>query len=371
MKDSISNIGDCDVNSMLLPMDIPRYRDRILIAGPCSAESREQVAETAGKVAEHSPEAVFRAGIWKPRTSPGSFEGHGVKALAWLVEEAARNNLPSATEVALPEHVALASQAGVDIFWIGARTAANPFAMQAVAEAIAAFCPDKPVFVKNPVSPDLELWIGALKRLLMVGVRHLGAIHRGFSVYKSAPYRNAPIWQIPMELHRRIPLLPVVHDPSHTGGSRAHIAGLSQQAMDMGLDGLMIESHPHPECALSDGGQQLTPADLAALLDKLKIRDTTSGGEMLEQLRSQIDELDNELLSVLGRRFEVCRRIGEYKSRVNMPVMQSERYSRLVSTLLERGAELGLESSFLTTLLELIHAESVRTQLSIINDKDE
>lgn len=354
-------------NSELLAPALPQWRGRILIAGPCSAESRSQVMDSAAAIARLCPGAVFRAGVWKPRTAPGSFEGVGAEALQWLAEARNATGLPVATEVALPQHVEQAAQAGIDIFWIGARTAANPFAIQALAEAIAAVCPDKTVLVKNPVSPDLALWIGALARLLNAGVRHLGAIHRGFSVYKSAPYRNAPIWQIPMELRRRWPDLPLLHDPSHTGGRREHIAYLSQRALDTCFSGLMIESHPCPGSALSDGGQQLTPPELARMLHSLKIRDASSSGQELEQLRCQIDELDSELVSVLARRMEVCRKVGAYKREADMPVMQPERYSRLLTSLLDRGCSLGLDPAFLTDLLERIHAESVRTQLAIIN----
>lgn len=359
---------DKEYDSSLSPTLFPTFpnpRGRVLIAGPCSAESREQVLETASRLAASCPGAVFRAGVWKPRTSPGSFEGVGPEALGWLAEAGSLTGMPVATEVASPAHVEQAAAAGVDVLWIGARTSANPFAVQALADAIGEICPHKTVLVKNPVSPDLELWIGAFARLLSRGVTRLGAIHRGFSVYKSRPYRNAPIWQIPLELHRRLPSLPIIHDPSHTGGSRDHLAALSQQALDMGFDGLMIESHPHPESALSDGGQQLTPDALATLWQSLKIRNTSRPDAVLDELRWQIDELDGELLSVLARRMAVSRKIGEYKRANDMPVVQPDRYSRLLTALLRRGCELGLDETFLTRLLETLHAESVRCQLHL------
>lgn len=370
---SISINRDAELNSSLtptLPSARVNPRGRVLIAGPCSAESREQVLESARGIAASCPGAVYRAGVWKPRTSPGSFEGKGREALDWLAEARELTGMPLATEVASPDHVEAALAAGIDILWIGARTTANPFAVQALAEAIGRLCPGKTVFVKNPVSPDLELWIGALARLAGQGVTSLGAIHRGFSVYQSHPYRNAPIWQIPLELHRRLPDLPIIHDPSHTGGRREHVATLSQQALDMGFDGLMIETHPSPESALSDGGQQLTPDALSQLWHSLKVRDTARRDATLDELRWQIDELDGELLSVLSRRMAVSRKIGEYKRAHDMPVVQPERYNRLLTSLLRRGCELGLDEEFLTRLLETVHAESVRCQLNLINLTD-
>lgn len=366
IMDSISE-SDRIINSELLPLCIHTCRGRLLFAGPCSAESAEQVSDTAHQLAAVDPNIIFRAGAWKPRTTPGTFAGKGVEALNWLSEVKRNTGLLTATEVATPQHVQEAERAGIDIFWIGARTVAGPFAVQALADAISKVCPQKPVFIKNPVSPDIELWIGAIARFINAGVRRLGAIHRGFSVYKSAPYRNSPIWQIPMELHRRLPALPIIHDPSHTGGKRDHIRPLSQKALDMGFAGLMIETHPMPEVALSDGGQQLTPHDFERLFNELKIRDTEGVSHRLEQLRSQIDEIDNELLSVLARRMEISHKIGEYKLEADMPVMQPGRYARLLTSLLDQGTRLGLDSSFLTDLLERIHAESVRTQLAVLN----
>ena len=351
----------------ILPADACLLTGRTIMAGPCSAESREQVLTTAEQIARRGMADIYRAGVWKPRTHPGCFEGIGVPALEWLAEARIVTGLPVATEVAVPGHVAAAAEVGIDVLWIGARTCANPFAVQELADAIASYCPQTPVLVKNPVSPDLELWIGALQRLQRAGVAHLGAIHRGFSVYKSAPYRNAPIWQLPLELHRRFPSLPLLHDPSHTGGSRDHIAVLSQQALDMGFTGLMIECHTDPSSALSDGGQQLTPDSLFNMLSALKVRSGDVPDRILQGLRGQIDDIDNQLLGLLARRMELSDSIGECKRRADMPVVQTERYSRLLTSLVGRGVELGLDEAFLAGLLERIHAESVRRQLEIVS----
>ena len=359
---------EIDYNSLLQPLGLPLLHQRILIAGPCSAESPEQLMQCAMRMQRVGMNCIFRAGVWKPRTSPGSFEGVGPDALEWLVEVRNATGMPVATEVASPLHVSDAVSAGIDVLWIGARTSANPFAMQALAETIGKMCPEKTVLVKNPINPDLELWLGAIKRLIREGVCHIGAIHRGFSVYKSNPFRNAPIWQIPLELHRRMPDLPLIHDPSHTGGTRDHIAPLSQQALDMGFSGLMIECHPAPDSALSDGGQQLTPESFSTLIKTLKFRDSAAPAAELEALRCQIDELDSELLSILARRMEVSRLIGEYKKETDMAVVQQDRYSRLLTDLLARGCKLGLDRSFLSDILETIHAESVRHQIEIINN---
>lgn len=346
------------------------WPSRTVIAGPCSAESCGQTVETACMIAEEKSADIFRAGIWKPRTRPGSFEGMGERAVAWLAEAKKQSGLPVATEVATPAHVAALAGSGVDMLWVGARTATDPFAMQALAEAIGSYMPDIPVFVKNPVNPDIELWIGAMQRLLQAGVTNIGAIHRGFSVYRSAPYRNSPIWQIPIELHRRCPGLAIIHDPSHTGGQVSLIAPLAQKALDMGFSGLMIESHPDPSAALSDGGQQVTPRALRELLDGLVLRAVTDDSDSLHRLRERIDALDGQLLHLLSQRLEVCEEIGEYKRMKGMPAVQPERYGRLLTASLEKGEALGLDRRFLSSLLETLHAESVRRQLEILNRRD-
>ncbi len=271
----------------------------MVIAGPCSAETEEQVLETARQLSNNGIK-ILRAGVWKPRTKPGGFEGNGQKALPWLKRVKEETGMLIATEVATPTHVEQALEAGIDIFWIGARTTANPFAVQDIADALKGV--DIPVLVKNPVNPDLELWIGALERINGCGVKRLGAIHRGFSSYDKKIYRNLPMWQIPIELNRRIPQLPLFCDPSHIGGRRDLIAPLCQQAMDLGMEGLIVESHIDPDNAWSDAKQQVTPDILSYILNLLVIRDETVTTENILELRKQIDSIDNEFIDLLAKR---------------------------------------------------------------------
>lgn len=336
-----------------------------IIAGPCSAESPEQLLTTATALAAQGIE-VFRAGVWKPRTKPGSFEGVGAEALEWLNQVKKETGMLTATEVATREHVEAALNAGIDILWIGARTSGNPFAMQEVADVLAT-APETPVLVKNPMNPDLELWIGALQRLYNAGLRRLGAIHRGFSVYGEQLYRNQPQWRIPLELCRRIAGLPILCDPSHLGGKRELIAPLSQHALDMGFDGLIIESHCNPDCALSDKEQQITPDVLGVILENLVYRNSNSSAdyESLNHLRSQIDYLDNELLDVLNRRMQVSREIGRYKKAQGMPVVQASRYDKIMNQRIRAAEALGMNPDFMKSVLAAIHEESVRQQLEI------
>lgn len=340
----------------------------LIIAGPCSAETEEQVFETAKQLADNGIK-IFRAGIWKPRTKPGGFEGVGVKGLEWLAKVKAETGMYTATEVATPAHVEEAVSAGIDILWIGARTSANPFAVQEIAEAIGKIGPNIPVLVKNPINPDLELWVGALQRFYNAGVRRLGAVHRGFSTYGKHLYRNVPQWHIPIELRLRFPNLPIICDPSHIGGRRELVAPLSQEAFDMGFNGLIVESHCNPDCALSDAGQQLTPEILNFILNTLVIRCTKQSTENLSLLRQQIDKIDNELLDVLSQRMRISRDIGKYKLEHSMPVVQATRYNDVIRTRLELGEELGLGKEFLKTILLSIHDESVRQQIEIINQR--
>ena len=290
----------------------------LVIAGPCSAETEEQVMETARQLAGRGIK-IFRAGIWKPRTKPGGFEGVGVEGLPWLKEVKQETGMYVATEVATAKHVFETLKAGIDILWIGARTTANPFAMQEIADALRGT--DVPVLVKNPVSPDLELWIGAIERIYNAGIRRIGAIHRGFTSIDKSLYRNHPMWAIPIELHRRLPRLPIFCDPSHIGGKRELIAPLSQQAMDLGFDGLIIEAHCSPDCAWSDKAQQVTPEALAYIIRNLVIRDESITTESLTELRSQIDKLDDQLLELLSRRMRVSRDIGQYKKEHNLSLI--------------------------------------------------
>lgn len=335
----------------------------LVIAGPCSAESAEQMMRTARGLSEAGIR-ILRAGVWKPRTMPGSFEGYGVRALPWLVDAAKAFDMLSATEVANRSHVEQALAAGVDILWIGARTTANPFAVQEIAESIAALAPDTPVIVKNPVNPDVSLWLGALQRLSLVGVCRLAASHRGFSVYTPQIYRNDPCWRLPIELHRRVPQLPLLCDPSHIAGRRDLVEPLCQQAMDLGFDGLIVECHCCPDSALSDADQQLTPQDFACLLSNLKLKEGTGDDrESLAQMRAEIHAIDSEIIALLGRRMDVARRIGDYKRAEGLPVVQSERYSQLISQRTAQAAALNIDEDFIRGILAAIHEESVRLQL--------
>ncbi|MBP3229393.1 MAG: bifunctional 3-deoxy-7-phosphoheptulonate synthase/chorismate mutase type II [Prevotella sp.] len=349
----------------LQPLKLPSDNERpFVIAGPCSAETEEQVMITARQLASKGCHN-FRAGVWKPRTKPGGFEGNGEKALPWMKRVKEETGMLVATEVATPQHVELALKYGIDILWIGARTSANPFAMQALADALKGV--DMPVFVKNPVNPDLELWIGALERLNQAGVKRLGAVHRGFSSYDKKMYRNLPMWQIPIELRRRIPALPIITDPSHIGGRRELIAPLCQQAMDLGFDGLIVESHCSPDDAWSDARQQVTPDVLDYILSLLVIRDEKVTTEGIHELRKQIDELDNQLMELLAKRMRVCREIGTYKKEHNMTVLQPTRYNEILDKRGAQGALFQMDSSFVKTVFEAVHQESVRQQIEIIN----
>ena len=351
-----------NLQSILLP-GVSHNRP-LVIAGPCSAETPEQVLSTAKQLAENGIK-IFRAGIWKPRTKPGGFEGVGVIGLEWLKEVKKETGMYVATEVANRDHVQAALAAGVDILWIGARTSANPFAMQALADSLKGV--DVPVFVKNPVNPDLELWIGAMERINQAGIKKLGAIHRGFSSYDKKIYRNSPMWQIPIELHRRIPDLPIICDPSHIGGRRELIAPLCQQAMDLGFDGLIVESHCNPDCAWSDAKQQVTPDVLDYILSLLVVRSETQTTEGITQLRHQIDDLDNQLMDLLSKRMRVCREIGQYKKEHNMTILQAARYNEILEKRGAQGSLCGMAPEFVAKVFELIHEESVRQQMEIIN----
>lgn len=350
----------------LEPLRLPSDNNErpLVIAGPCSAETEEQVMTTARQLADKGCR-MFRAGVWKPRTKPGGFEGQGETALPWLQNVKKTTGMLVATEVATPEHVELALKYGIDILWIGARTSANPFAMQALADSLKGV--DVPVLVKNPVNPDLELWIGALERINQAGVTRLAAIHRGFSSYDKKIYRNLPMWQIPIELRRRFPSLPIMCDPSHIGGSRELVAPLCQQAMDLGFDGLIVESHCSPDSAWSDAKQQVTPDVLDYILSLLVVRDEKVTTEGIHVLRKQIDELDNQLIELLAKRMRVCREIGQYKKEHNMTVLQTSRYNEILDKRGAQGALCGMSADFIRSVFEEVHEESVRQQMEIIN----
>ena len=347
-------------------LQLPGVEDRrpLIIAGPCSAETEEQVMETAKRLAERGIK-IFRAGIWKPRTKPGGFEGIGVEGLPWLKAVKKETGMLVATEVATAKHVYEALKAGIDILWIGARTTANPFAVQEIADALKGA--DVPVLVKNPVNPDLELWIGAQERINGAGLKRIGAIHRGFSSYDKKLYRNLPQWHIPIELRRRIPSLPILCDPSHIGGKRELVAPLSQQAMDLGFDGLIVESHCNPDCAWSDAKQQVTPDVLDYILNLLVIRKETQTTENLTELRKQIDECDNNLIEELAKRMRIAREIGTYKKEHDMTILQTGRYNEILDKRGSQGALCGMDPEFIKKVFEAIHEESVRQQMEIIN----
>ena len=352
---------ELELEALNLPSDSKRP---FVIAGPCSAETEEQVMTTAKQLAIKGCH-MFRAGVWTPRTKPGGFEGHGEPALEWMAEVKKETGMLIGTEVATPEHVELSMKYGLDILWIGARTSANPFAMQQLADSMKGL--DIPVFVKNPVNPDLELWIGALERINQAGVKKLAAIHRGFSSFDKTMYRNAPMWQIPIELRRRIPELPIVCDPSHMGGKRELIAPLSQQALDLGFDGLMIESHCDPDKAWSDAKQQVTPEVADYIVGMLVARDNTYTTEGIKLLRQQIDKIDNELMDLLAKRMRVCREIGQYKKEHNMQVLQTGRYNEILDKRGVQGSLTGMNPEFVKQVFEHIHEESVRQQIEIVN----
>lgn len=351
-----------ELESILLPGISPERP--IVIAGPCSAETEEQVVNTAKQLSSKGIK-IFRAGVWKPRTKPGGFEGVGTEGLIWLKNVRKETGMYVSTEVATAKHVYEALKHNIDILWIGARTTANPFAVQEIADALKGV--DIPVLIKNPTNPDLDLWIGALERINNAGLKKLGAIHRGFTSYDKKIYRNLPQWHIPIELRRRLPELPIFCDPSHIGGKRELIASISQQAMDLNFDGLIIESHCDPENAWSDASQQITPDILDYILNLLVIRKETQTTENLNELRQQIDECDNSIIEILAKRMRVAREIGTYKKEHNMTILQTGRYNEILDKRGTQGEQCGMDSEFIKKVFEAIHEESVRQQMEIIN----
>lgn len=339
-----------------------------IIAGPCSAESEEQILSTAQGLAATGKVDVLRAGVWKPRTKPGTFEGAGVDALPWLTKAREVTGLPIATEVANAKHVESAAPYDLDILWIGARTAANPFSMQEVAEALRGT--NKPIFVKNPVNGEVDLWCGAVERLAACGVKNIGLIHRGFSGFGAGHLRNAPMWHLALEMRRRMPELPMICDPSHICGCRQYIADIAQQAADLNYDGMMIESHINPDVAWSDAKQQLTPDALNALLDALKWRAGESNSETFQialmGLREQIDSLDREILQLLAERMNVAENIGRIKRENDVRILQEARWEDITERALTLSSSLGLSENFLHTLLDAIHIESINRQNEVM-----
>lgn len=333
-----------------------------LIAGPCSAESEQQVLDCAISLASAGVR-VFRAGVWKPRTRPGTFEGAGLPALDWLRKVKTETGMAVTTEVANARHVEAALKAGIDIVWIGARTTTSPFAVQEIADALKGT--DIPVLVKNPINAELELWIGAFERLAGAGLTRLAAIHRGFSSYGERIYRYSPQWQIPIELRRRIPGLPVICDPSHMAGRSDLIPHLAQMALDMKADGLFIEVHPDPDQALSDRRQQLTPAQFTELTGSLTLHREPEQADInhMEPFREQLEEIDLKLLQDLAQRFRITGNIGNYKNRNNLAILQTDRYNAISDKLVAQGDKYGLDKTFIRLLFETIHAESIRCQI--------
>ena len=342
----------------------------LIISGPCSAETEEQVLETATRLAKTGKVDMLRAGIWKPRTKPGLFEGIGVKGLAWLDKAKKLTGLPTTVEVATAKHVEDALNFDVDVIWIGARTTVNPFSVQALADALRGT--DVPVLVKNPVHPDLELWCGAIERLQKAGVEKIGMIHRGFSNYGNMEYRNAPMWHLPIEMKRRFPDMLLICDPSHICGNRTLLQEVAQKSIDLDFNGLMIESHIDPDNAWSDAKQQITPERLADLLDGLKWRsENTDAKEFitaLATLREQINHLDDELLTLIGQRMKIADKIGEYKKNNNITILQTNRWNDILERAYKKGEHLGLSKDFITKYYDAVHLESINHQNKIMND---
>lgn len=334
-----------------------------VIAGPCSVESRAQLEAVTEAMRKVPQVKMIRAGVWKPRTQPGGFEGLGEQALRWMQQLSNRYSVQYCCEVVRPEHVSLCHRYGIRTVWIGARTTANPFMVDEICQALQGS--DMTVLVKNPVCPDVRLWIGAIERLHKIGVREMAAVHRGFSMYDNQGYRNAPLWDVAMELRHQMPQLPILCDPSHIGGKASLVAQLAHRAMLLNYDGLMVEIHPHPADALTDALQQLTPAELRALLDTLPNPSASSASTApeLDNMRLEIDDIDQNLLRLLAKRMEVSRNIASLKHRLNMSVYQPDRWGRMMNDRLALAEQMQLKSDFVKELMEKIHAESVRIQM--------
>lgn len=350
-------------------LENPRWP--LLLAGPCSAESEEQMLNTARQLKESKRISYFRAGVWKPRTRPGAFEGMGVVALKWLQAVKKETGLLTACEVATPEHVELALKYEVDLLWVGARTSANPFSVQDIADSVKGS--NVAILVKNPVNPDLQLWIGALERINRAGITKLAAIHRGFSSHEKTVYRNEPMWNIAIELKTLCPQLPIICDPSHIAGKRALVPLVAQKALDLNMDGLMVESHNNPGVAKSDAEQQLLPTDYAQMIHALQLREINPAKPELrtelDEYRRQIDMLDDSIFQSLGKRMEMSKKIGQYKKDNNVMVLQLNRWEEILQKRVRFGQAMGLSEDFSKKLLELIHEESINLQTEIMNPK--
>lgn len=348
---------------------LPHIDNPLLISGPCSLESEKQALDTARLLAKDKRVFVYRGGVWKPRTRPGSFEGVGSIGLKWLQMVREETGLPVGTEVANAQHTEEALKAGLDVLWIGARSTTSPFVVQEIADVLKGT--DTVVMIKNPVNPDAQLWMGAIERIHQAGIRNLVAIHRGFTPFRETKYRNYPNWKTVIELRRSVPNLPIICDPSHIAGSREYLFEISQKAFDMGMEGLMLESHIDPSCAMSDAAQQLTPADLGKLLDKLVIRYESANNpdfeSRLDMLRNRIDAIDSELLEMLSSRVQIVKEIGQYKKDNNVTALQINRWTQLMENRVNLGKSLDLDETFIKILFQLIHEDSVRMQTEIMD----
>ncbi len=342
----------------------------LIISGPCSAETEEQLLETAKRLADTGKVDMLRAGIWKPRTKPGMFEGVGAKGLPWLLQAKKLTGLPTAVEVATGKQVQDALTFDVDVLWIGARTTVNPFSVQEVADALRGV--DIPVLIKNPINPDLELWNGAVERVARAGVKQIGLIHRGFSSYGNTEYRNAPMWHLAIEMKRKNPGMMIINDPSHICGRRDILQDVAQKAIDLDFDGLMIETHIDPDKAWSDAKQQITPEKLGEMLDQIIWRKEDVSSELfhaaLDKLREQINQIDDELMQLLGQRMKIADKIGEYKKNNNVTILQTNRWNNILERAFRKGAPLGLSNEFITKYLDAVHMESINHQNKIMND---
>jgi chorismate mutase len=350
---------------------LPKLDNPLLIAGPCSLETEKQALETAILLAKDKRVFVYRGGVWKPRTRPGSFEGVGSIGLKWLQMVRQETGLPVGTEVANAQHTEEALKAGLDVIWIGARSTASPFVVQEIADVVKGS--NAVIMVKNPVNPDVQLWMGAIERIYQAGIKNIVAIHRGFTPFSETKYRNYPNWQTVIELRQLLPNVPIICDPSHIAGKRELLYEISQKAFDMGMEGLMIESHIDPSCALSDAAQQLTPADLAKLLDRLVIRHETANNpefeNRLDVLRHRIDSIDAELLETISSRVAITKEIGRYKKENNVTALQINRWSQLMEDRIKLGKKLDLSDDFVKHIFQLIHEDSVRLQTEIMDEE--
>jgi chorismate mutase len=358
-----------DTNTMKELVQSKWNKRPLIISGPCSAETEEQVMETAQRLAATGKVDLLRAGIWKPRTRPGSFEGIGTKGLPWMQQAKKATGLPITIEVATGKQVEDALHFDVDVLWIGARTTVNPFSVQEVADALRGV--DVPVLIKNPINPDLELWIGAVERVAKAGINQIGLIHRGFSAYGNTEYRNAPMWHLAIEMKRRNPGMMMINDPSHICGRRDILMDVAQKAIDLDFDGLIIESHIDPDNAWSDAKQQITPERLSEMLSEIVWRKEDSNSEefhlALEKLRQQINHLDDELMQIIGQRMKVAEKIGEYKKNNDITILQTNRWNEILERAFKKGDKLGLSKEFITKYFDAVHMESINHQNKIMN----